>query len=416
VSSPNDPDRQFHENLRLLGARVQVPDEPSRELRAQCMRAFDAARPAPSRRIISMFRKPTVISGMGLAAAIAIAFIMLVPTNGGPKVEAAVIMQKLNEQIEQSTVLEIRLDAVKIDEVFANGHLLMSEKAVVADLDVDIQESDEQVEIDLSLALSDEASWLLIRSLTVSDPDAQAVLNFLMPAGTETLVLLPTEADKEEIDIDLDELHEGIRSEKMAEVLKKMFDSHEELGATLEEQPDGTVRLTLPIKDKEALEELANIFAVLEEPGTQTTIMLRDESGVRIEMDEGTLEASKVQIHLDAQSVEDPDVLAKLKESGLTVATKESKAEIDLGEGDLQLIGSTLTIVYDPATEMVRAFSIVDFGAPGSNITITMRQGEIDPALLDVERVKKPTTRVLDLGALEAMFEGPEDEGPEEGE
>jgi hypothetical protein len=389
---------------------MQVPDEPSRELRAQCTRAFDAARPTPSRRIISMFRKPTVLSGMGLAAAIAIAFIMMFPSNGGPKVEAAVIMQKLNEQIEESTVLEITLDAVKIDEVFANGHLLMSEKAVVADLDVHIQESDEQVEIDLSLALSDEGSWLLIHSLTVSDPDAQAVLNFLVPAGTETLVLLPTDADKEEIDIDLDEFYEGLRSEKMAEVLKKMFDSHEEIGATLEEQPDGTVRLTLPIKDGEALEELANIFAALEEPGTQTTIiMLRDESGVRIEMDKGTLEASKVQVHLDTKSVEDPEVLAKLEESGLTVTTRESKPEIDLDEGDLQLIGSTLTIVYDPATEMVREFSIVDFGAPGSNITITMRQGEIDPALLDVERVKKPTTRVLDLGALKAMFEASEE-------
>ena len=81
-----------------------------------------------------MMRKPSVLSAFGVAAMIAITFGLLFPAPTGPTVQAATIIKKLNEQIEESPLIEVTLDSLAIDEfpaifvaaALADGDTLLS--------------------------------------------------------------------------------------------------------------------------------------------------------------------------------------------------------------------------------------------------------------------------------------------------
>jgi hypothetical protein len=81
----------------------------------------------------------------------------------------------------------------------------------------------------------------------------------------------------------------------------------------------------------------------------------------------------------------------------------EVDIDLDVGDEDNELIGSTLNIVYDPDTELVRSFAITDFGETQGTISVAIRDGEIDPELLDSARVTTPSTRTLDLDGLQSF-------------
>lgn len=312
-------------------------------------------------------KKQTLLSLSGIAAAIAIVVVLLLPWNGAPTVQAAMIIQKLSQQIEQSPRFEVTLESLQIDKVAINGSLQASRHAVAGDLAVVVQEGDpdQLIEVDLSLGLSTDGGWVLIRKLTVPDPAAQAILAMVLPAGTEMLILLPEDmADFDDLmDIDM-EL--GDARAELKQAFDQLLASHEEVGATIEHQEDGTVLLKLPIKDAETLAALGRLT-----------------------------EAS-----LDAER---PRQTSEAAESGAEVHEEKVEVQIDAEE---ELIGTTIEILYDPAAEQVRSFSILDLGSPGSRITVAIGEGEIDPALLDSSRVTTPATRTFDIGALKPLLEG----------
>jgi len=306
-----------------------------------------------------MMKKPSVISGLGLAACLAFAGVLLFPSNGSPEVQAATIMRKLNEQIEQNPLIEVTLNSLNVDEAFINGRLQVSNQGVAGDIEVRVEEGgpDQVVEVDLALGISDSGGWILIRKLQIPDPDAQAILSMFLPPDGETLLLLPQNAVGSDFGLDIDDLDElsALGSDKVVDVLKRLIDAHADYGAEIEHQADGTILLTMPIDDAEAL-------AALER--------LAEDS---------------------------------LTPEGAAGTAPAVKADIELGDED-ELIGSTLSVVYDPQAEVVRSFGIHNFGGGEGSIEVTIGEGEIDPALFDSSRVTTPNTRTLDLSALESMF------------
>ena len=305
-----------------------------------------------------MMKKPSVISGLGLAACIAFAGVLLFPSNGAPEVQAATIMRKLNEQIEQNPLIEVTLNSLTVDEAFVNGRLQVSNQGVAGDIEVRVEDGpDEVVEVDVALGISDSGGWILIRKLEVPDPEAQAILNMFLPPDGEVLLLLPEDAVGSEIGLDIDDLDElsELGSDKVVDVLKRLIDAHADYGAEIEYQADGTILLTMPIDDAEALAALGRL-------------------------------------------AEDSVAAA-----GAAGAEPAAEVDIDFGDDDT-LIGSTLSVVYDPEAEVVRSFGIDNFGGGEGSLEVTIGEGEIDPALFDSSRVTTPNTRTLDLSALESMF------------
>ncbi len=350
MSRPHDSDQQFHENLHTLGSGLSVPETVPSELRLRCLGEFSATA-APR---FAMLRRPALLSTLGLAACLAVAFGLLFPTNPSTTVQAATILKKFDEQLAEPKLLEITLESIVLEEMSVNGRLQVSDTGIAGDLHVVVTEAANQpgVDIDLALGISPAQSWVLIRGLQIPDQEAQPIVQWLFPPGAETLLLLPTEA-VEDFDIDIaDDLRE-LGSGELVEVFKRLVDAQSETGATITKGSDGMIILTLPIEDTKALEELMRITSEGD-----------DDIQISIETGEG-----------------------------------------ELDDDDLKLIGSTIEFVYDPETELIRSFTITDFGAAKGRLSVVISGEEMDPTLLDPQRVTTPNTRTLDLGMLTSLFE-----------
>jgi len=354
MSTPHDPDQQFHENLQALGSDVSVPETASNELRSRCLSEFAAT---PKQRF-AVLKKPALLSTLGLAACLAVAFGLLFPASGNHTVQAATILQKFDEQIAAPKLLEITLDSIVLEEVSVNGRLQVAEAGVAGDLHVVITEGADEppMDIDLALGIGGDQSWVLIRGLQIHDEDAQPIINWLFPPGAETLLILPTEAVGD-LDIDMADEFRDLGSGKLAEIFQKLVDAQSETGATVTERRDGAIVLTMPIDDAQALVELARI-------------MSDDEEDIEITIEE---------------------------------------AEAELDDDELGLIGSTIELVYDPEVELISSFAITGFGAADGTLSVVFSGDDMDPALFDPDRVTTPNTRTLDLGTLESLFKSMED-------
>ena len=172
MSISRDPDQQFHNNLQTVGRHVPAMGSASGELRSRCMAEFDSAAHSPR----VSFKKPAILSTLGLAACLAVVVGLLFPTNGGPTVQAATILAKLNEQIEQPERIEVTMDSIVIEEVSIDGYLQVAEAGVVGDVHVVVTEDkNAPIEIDVALAISSSDSWILIRKLQIGDRRPQLV-------------------------------------------------------------------------------------------------------------------------------------------------------------------------------------------------------------------------------------------------
>lgn len=348
-----DHDRQFDDNLEALGARIGVPGGASGGVKARCVDTLGGA----SRNTIRMaaFRRRAWWSTIGLAAAVAIAAL---PFFGDhmPQVKAAVVLNKLTEQIEGSDLFEVTIDQITVEnQVWVDGILQLSDSAVAGDISAKIQDAinGKPIEVDISLGISSEGGWILIRSLKIPDPNVQPFVDLLFPAGTETLLLLPDRVIQDIIEHELGGKLTEVRdaaSGQVVDFIKQVIEAEEDLGVTIEEQRDGTLVLTLPIKDADAFRNLVTFFA--------------------------------------ARMGEDP-------------------SEIDIDDRDIkELLGATFSVVYDRNAESVRSFSVSNVAEMQGTVTVTFRSGEIDPDILDKSRVTGPNTRVLDLTALESLIKG----------
>lgn len=357
MNNQMNSDEQFDNNLLRLGSQTETPAGLSLRARSRCEDSLGHAGQADTH-VAHRLRRPALLSTLAIAAVLAMAVGIFSPFTNGTTVRAATILERLTEQIEEVTLIEVTLDSIVLDNVSLNGKLQVSDGAVAGDISVKVDEGDGQVEIDLSLGMSNDEGWILIRKLQVPDAQANMMIGLLFPPGTDTLLKIPSEMLDQHIGMDIGQELKSLASSDVITFIREMIENPDEIGAIVEEQSDGTILLSLPIESEEVFENIGRWAA---------------ESGL-IDVDEDELEEA-------------------LEEVG-----KEIQSGNDAAGG---LIGSTFSVVYDPITESVRSFAIEDIGASNGLISVRLTSGEVDPALLDASRVSTPSTRVLDLSAIE---------------
>jgi len=320
-----------------------------------------------------MMKKPSVLSVVGLAASLILAAVLFFPEHGGPAVQAAVIMQKLSEQVAQGPRLDIEFDAVHIDSVQLEGKMQVARTALAGDLSVRMFEGDKDkaIRVDIALGMSPSGGWVLLRRLVLPDSAAQAVLASVLSPNGETLLLFSDPSMFEEaFDLDLDAEIAELHSDGLLPLIQALTDAPEKYGATIETQRDGTILLTLPITDAKVLNALEHLV--------------------------DSLEGSAM-----GQSAQP----APTTEKGMQAATEPEENAPSAAHEAHELIGSTFKVVYDPRAELVRSFRVVNLGPLRGSISITLGQGDVDPALLDSSRVTTPNTRVIDFAALKGIID-----------
>lgn len=343
-------DQQFEQNLRKLGARTPVPDAPFHEVVNRCADTLSASASH------SRSRRTGWLATLALAASIALVFGLLSdPFQSSPKVQAATILAKLNEQIAAPKMIELTLDSIVLEDVELDGILQLSTSGVAGDLHVIADKNDMAIEVDLAIGISKDEGWVLLRKINIPDPEISMMLSLFLPAGTETLFTLPADMLGDEFGMgfgDFDEVMEALNVQNLVQAFQAMIENQPGAGATIVERNDGTVVLTVPIADAESLESL---------------------------------------IRIAAKAIEGKEI-------------PEGEISIDDDEGKM-LFGTTLEIVYDPTAELVRSFSISDFGDKNGTLSIDISGDSLDPELLDASRVTGPNTRTFDLAALKSLVE-----------
>ena len=361
MNTSRDPDMQFDDNLRVLGSRIPVPGGPSDDVRSRCLGEFDMV---PRRRqSLRSLRRPAVLSTLGMAASLAVAVGLLFPVNGGPKVEAATILAKLKEQIAQPNLIELTMEDITIEEVSVSGHVQVATEGLAGDVHAIINEDDEgPLEVDVSFGIGQDAGWVLLRKLSIPDPDVQQVIDVLLPPDAETLLLLPDTVDFPGVHLDVAEGVEEVSSaHKVIKSFMETVRNQPDTDAIVEERRDGTLVLTVPIPDAKALEDFVRMAS-------------------KAANEEMKRQGKEEKFDLDEIEIEGDD-------------------EVEV------LFGSTLHVEYDPKTESVRRFAITDFGQDKGTLSVELRDGRLDTSLLDPDRVTGPKTRTIDLSAFVNLIE-----------
>lgn len=369
----------FHENLQAMGRAACPPPRLDPAVRARCLNALEngsSAAPALVR-----MKRPALFSALGLAASIAIVVGLILPGGNGRDVKAAVILAKLNEQISASRTIDVRLSRVAIDEVTVDGFVQLAANGVAGDLDVAVADSDGLIRADLAFGLGPGNAWVLVRQLQIPDPDVALILPLIFPPGSETLLLLPPDAIEAQFELDLEDAFEAFSSGEVAAAIEGIIASRADVGATVTTQADGTVLLMIPFSDSEVFETLG---AIVKDSVGQAT---------------GTSREAQVEIEVGGQA----GGRGHGVRIGHQVEVRREAPATQEADGD-ELLGSTLIVVYDPAAELVRSVHLENFGRDRGTISVTLGEGEVDPALFDPAAVTTPNTRTLDLTILEALL------------
>lgn len=345
-------DDTVHEYLKAQGAEWRSAMKLSPQLQQKCLAAMDAGR-SQGRRVRDWGRR-TLVSTMGLAAAIALVVTFAFPPNGNTPVVAKDVLAKLAKQVEGDGVLSVTFHDVRIDEVAVQGHLQIGQDSIAGDLHVNIQEEDDgPIEVDASLAVTADKGWVLVRKLQIPEPEAQAIIQMFVSPNAPSLIVLPDGIVK-----DLDLHGDGtpladirkLASGELAAIVREVVNSGADLGAVSTRQPDGTTRVTLRLKNAETIKKLVELAAA--------------------------------------------------------ATGKAIDGEIEISEDDAnELLGCTLAVDYDPQTQTVQSFSISDVAEMKGTISISLHEGGIDPQMLDSARVMTPNTRVIDTGFLKGLIE-----------
>ncbi len=421
-------DTQVDENLRALAGGARLPAGPSPEVLERCTAALSQAR-APARWRTRGRR--VLITALGAAASIALLVGFFYQPGGEESaVAAAIILQKLEDQIQTSPRLDIKINGLAFDDASLDGWIQISRKAVAGDFRATVREDEdaEPIEVDVAMGLSAETGWVLVRRLTVPDLKARVMLAFLFPAGAHTLLKLPPE----ELRLAFEAGPGEIGWDRITAFVQELIESREEMGATLIEQSDGTLLLTLPIRGEDTLNALRELHvrgfslgfgmadqadkgeqAEASEPGSS------DASDPSAEAQESGGAAETIRrfharhgIHHEfkvgstppqADGEQGVKAVAKFH---LDVHGPDFHRPLRRLHGPEELIGATIKIVYDPSAEQVRSITIENLGTQQGSISLKIGEGEIDAELLDSSRLTDENTRILDLAALEKILGG----------
>jgi hypothetical protein len=385
-------------------------------------------------------RKPSVLSASGLAASIAVIAILSFAGNGTPEVQAAVILERLNDQLGQDPRFEVTLESVSVEPVVVNGTLQVWHEKVAGNFKLGVQipgaPDGATAEAEGLLALTGKDGWMLLRKLSMSSPEGQVMLDGFLGPGKEVLVRLPDDPARSNQSANVfTVVLELLRRGMFTQVTQELIASHGDNGMTLEKQPDGTLLLSLPIENAKAVTAVEALVSeilpssttvfpdgsmgFMKRPGDvimtigETEVVLAADatretlaeelerlSGGRVKLtkfnpsvdEDGRLKSVRMDISIDG--VDFAPVIMKNLAAMLGDDNKQ----------DHELIGSTLSVVYDPATKLARSFRFQNLGPTKGSINVTLRKGPLDPALLDPEPVTTPNTRIVDFTALEALI------------
>lgn len=346
-------DGDFDDYLGTQGSEWRSTMKMNPDLREKCLAAMDAGR-AQGRRLRD-WGKRTLVSTMGLAAAIALIVTFAFPPNGNTPVAAKTVLAKLAEQVQGEGVLQITLDSIRVEGAGIEGRVQIAEDSAAGDVHLTVKENAEElpIEIDASFAVSPSRGWILLRHLQVPDPQAQAFIQFFVSTESPTLILLPPSIlTKLEIkpDTPISEIRR-MASGEIADIVREILNSQADLGAVTKQQPDGTMRTTLRVKNVEVLRKLVAVAAA--------------------------------------------------------ATGRQVEGDMDISENDAkEILGCTLGVTYDPQSQAVRSFSITDIAEMKGTVTIALQDGSIDPGMLDPARVTTPNTRTIDAGFLKTMLDG----------
>jgi hypothetical protein len=387
--NPERPqDELFARNLRTVASKLSPPEGPTGDVIERCTGCFQETTTPRWRMTVQTYRKPILWSTMGMAAMLALFVTSLWP-NANPKVQAALVVSKLAQQAQQNPSMHITIESLAVEEVQCTAHLQLGKGGVAGDVSVRVEHTGDDmpgtIEVDASLGLGAESGWILIRRLSIPDPQAQFFVNMLFPPGSETLLVLPEGSEiGDEVGGEIAEVLEALRSGELIDAFKEMIASAAEIGATVTNQPDGTVRLSLPIEDEEALEALAKVFHKLDD-GEDTQVVIEKKINAKSK-------GSKTHVHKAVEHHHGKHVDHDAK----------------------MLVGATVNAVYDPTTETVRMLEVLGLGSPNAVVRLELGEGDVDAALLDSSRVAGPGVRTLDLSAIESMIKSFEGMGDKE--
>jgi len=345
-------DKAFHSFLKAQGAEWRSTVQLNPQLQQKCLAAMNAGRAQGAR--LRSWGSRTLVSTMGLAAAVAIIVTLGFPLGGNTPVAAKTVLAKLAQQVQGDGVLSLTFNNVEVDEVAIQGHVQIANDSIAGDVQVTVKEDDGPIVVDAALAVTPKEGWVLVRRLEIPEPEVQAIIGLILGAGSPAMILLPDGIleDFEALTGDKAPLAEVRRLAmgEVAQVVREILKSDNELGAVTTRQPDGTTRVTVHVKDVE--------------------------------------------------------VLRKLVEMGAAAAGKTLEENIEISEDDAnEILGCTLSVDYDPQTQSVRSFSITDVAEMKGTITIGLYEGAIDPRMLDSARVATPNTRTIDAGFLKGLIE-----------
>lgn len=382
-------------------------------------------------------RKPSVLSASGLAASIAVIAILSFAGNGTPEVQAAAILERFNDQLGQDPLFEVTLESVSAEPVVVNGTLQVWHEKVAGNFKLGVQipgaPDAATVEAEGLLALSGKDGWMLLRKLSMSGPEGQVMLDGFLGPGKEVLVRLPNDPARSNQSANVfTVVLELLRRGMFTQVTQELIASHGDNGTTLEKQPDGTLLLSLPIENGKAVTAVEDLVSeilpssttvfsdgfmkrpgdVIMTIGETEVVLAADATHEKLAEELERLSGGRVKLTKFNPSVDEDGRLKSVRMDiaidGVNFAPVIMKSLAALvGDDDKQdheLVGSTLSVVYDPATKLARSFRFQNLGPTKGSINVTIRKGPLDPALLDAEQVTTPNTRIVDFAALEALI------------
>ncbi len=379
MNARNHADEQWDANLRSMAETMDMPAAAPRDLRARCAAVLKGDIKVKNHQ---RSWRTALFSTVGIAAAIVVLFGFFGLPHGQTEVNAAVILRTLNEQVQASEGIRVSIDSLVFEGVSIDGQIQVCGDGIAGDIKVDVEARDDRpsVSLDATLGIQSDSGWVLLRELEIGDPQVQAMVWLFAPPGRETLITLPMEETGVNFGTDL----ENLKDEEVAELINALIDAHEEVGATIEDQPDGTILLTLPIRDTQTLEALKSLH--------------------------GIVDADSINIGAGAGNAADKG--GPFIDFSVSVTGGEEDAAPAIHEhvhqraesGQSELVGTTIKILYSPADSAVRWFRIENFGEAGGSIDISFEPASIDLSRLDQASVMNDNVHVVDLAAAMKMF------------
>ncbi len=385
----HEQSQHFDDNVRRVAGSHVHDDGPGARVLEACeqMLAGDVSSQTLRR---SFFRRPTILSFCGIAASIAVVVGLIVPWGGVSSVSAADILAQFDAKVAGARVVELVFDNIVWGGNAVEGSIYLSEDVVAGDFHVHAPGGgdDGVFTIDASVAFQPSGGWVLVRELSIADPQMALMASMFVASKGKTLLMFPnTGADNGRFISTID-----VGGPEIIETIRQFVREQSDTGVTIEPQEDGTVLMTLAIESNDAVRSLGKAVNGALGGGVAPPM------GVNVET------RTTLTIGFSGGTDEEATLITGIEPGEYVVEESRLVSDEDSRGGDDFLVGSTLHILYDPDGSEVLLMELVDLGDEKGVLAMDFRDGEIDPDMLDVEKVKGPNTRVLDMSQFSSMF------------